>query len=168
MASRLLSINVIESDSDDNDYNPENEEQMATDDDSGSENESENEAEMRDDSRHNRPSASGNHRLGFDDYMRGKPFMTMGKVRRYLVNTYSGRVSRKAVAALIGVIQHLMTHLIMESEAKMRSAKQRRISERIISMAIQGNTELSHLLANVNIPKSGVYGIIGHQPAPIA
>lgn len=181
MTFRLLSNNLIESDSDDNDYDPANE-QMATDDDSGSENENANEAEMPennhesendepmadDESEDNQPSTSRNNRPGRDEYMRGKPFMPMEKVRRYLENTYSGRVSRKTVAALIGVIQYLMIHLLMEAEAKMRSRKQRRISEQVISMAIQENEQLSHLLANVNIPKSGVYGIIGHQPGLIS
>lgn len=174
MTHRLLSVNLSESDSDDNDFDPANEEQMA--DDSGSENEEEM-PENNDDSEHdepmagesssNRPSTSGNSRRELNDYMRGKPFMPIKKVHRYLENTYSERVSRKAIAALIGVIQYLTSHLLMEAEAKMRSEKQRRITERIISMAIQENKELSRLLTKVNIPKSGVYGIIGHQPEPI-
>lgn len=95
------------------------------------------------------------------EYLNGKPFIALNHIHRYLHETYPNRISRKASAALIGVIQRLMVDLIMGVETEVRKGKSMRISAKKIGMAIHRDEEFTKLLSHVSIPESGVYGIIG-------
>lgn len=97
----------------------------------------------------------------FSEYSRGKPFLTVNSIHTYLRKNCSDRISRKASAALIGVIQSIMCDLILEIQSYMlHRTKEKRIKPRIISRAIQADGEFTKLLSNVDIPESGPYGYI--------
>lgn len=95
------------------------------------------------------------------EYLNGRPFIALGHIQRYLHKTYPDRISRKASAALIGVIQSLMMDLITDVEAQVRKGKSKRISAKKIGMAIQQDEEFTKLLSHVILPECGIYGIIG-------
>lgn len=99
------------------------------------------------------------------EYLRGKPFIALGHIHRYLHKTYPDRISRKASAALIGVIQSLMLELITSVVAQVRNGKSNRISTKKLCMAIQQDEEFTKLLSHVTIPESGAFGIIGKVAA---
>lgn len=99
-----------------------------------------------------------------DDYMRGKPFIGVRRIRKYLRKNYKGRISRKASAALIAVIQSLMMDLIKKIKVQVQKGDSKQITPKSISKVIQSNPAYSLLLAHVNIPESGLYGIIGTHP----
>lgn len=98
------------------------------------------------------------------EYLRGKPFLTMNRAHKYLRENCTERISRKASAALIGVTQGLMIDLLKDVALFMEHHKTKRISPKIISMVVQNDEELSTLLSNVSIVKSGMYGAINHMP----
>lgn len=102
----------------------------------------------------------------YRDHLKGKPFLRLATVRRYLKETYPHRISRNATAALIGVTQGLIIELIEEVRGQVLKGKTKRVSAKTICMAIQRDVEFSELLSNVFIPASGVFGMIGTGSHP--
>lgn len=98
------------------------------------------------------------------EYFRGKPFMTVNSIHTFLRENCSNRISRKASAALVGVMQGLLMDLLKEIVEYMQDNKIKRISPKIISMVIQTDSEIARLLSNVLIPESGIYGNIQQLP----
>lgn len=101
------------------------------------------------------------------EYLKGKPVLSVNKTRTYLRdNNHAGRISRKAAAALTGTVQCLIIELIREAGFQTRKSKKKRISPKILCMAIKNDEELSKLLSQVNIPDCGLYGMIGALSNP--
>lgn len=98
----------------------------------------------------------------FSEYIRGKPFISVNRIHTYLSEKSPNRVSRKASAALIGVIQSLMADLILGIKTYiLHNVKTKMIRAKIISMTIQDDLQFTRLLSHVNIPESGIFGSIG-------
>lgn len=101
------------------------------------------------------------------EYLKGKPVLSVNKTRTYLRdNNHAGRISRKAAAALTGTVQCLIIELIREAGFQARKSKKKRISPRILCMAIKNDEELSKLLSQVTIPDCGLYGMVGALSNP--
>lgn len=98
-------------------------------------------------------------KLNYAEYLRGKPFIPLAKVHRYLHDTYSFRVSRRATATLVGVVQGLLADLLNEVKTQIENQKTRRISAKTICMAIQQDPEFPQLFVNVVIPETGIFGV---------
>lgn len=109
------------------------------------------------------PKKRNTHEL--NEYLRGKPVISVNKTRNFLRNnTYAARISRNAAAALTGIVQSLIIELILEAEKTTRKDNRKRISPRLLCLAIQNDSEISKLLAHVTIPEAGIFGLISTLP----
>lgn len=103
-----------------------------------------------------RTKSRGNLRKYFD----GKPLIPINQVYRYLRSqNYAKRISRRAAAALIGIIQRVLTELILHIDAQAHKKNMMRINPRQICLAVRNDKEFSKFFWNVMIPDGVIVGI---------
>lgn len=154
------------------DDTPSEDESMSDDASNHDENTHDRSHHNRNDHHHHHHHNNNNHRhqemsRELREYLKGKPVLSVNKTRTYLRdNNHAGRISRKAAAALTGTVQCLIIELIREAGFQARKSKKKRISPRILCMAIKNDEELSKLLSQVTIPDCGLYGMVGALSNP--
>lgn len=94
------------------------------------------------------------------EYFKGKPMISINQMYRYLRGqNYAKRTSRRAAAAVIGIIQRILIELIRHINACAQKKNLKRMKPRHIGLAIRNVKEFSKFFWNVMIPDAGVLGI---------